>query len=135
MEVTGKLTAGETYYLHEKKTPSGYLPAADISFTVPRKNQQIEVTMIDLKRHDSETNTMYLMKTGAETGKGLEGFEFTVTGPEVTPLPLLPTRRGRLNSLCRRMGSIHSGRQKTGRISYIRGNLYLYNLEWKSYRG
>ena len=54
VEVTGKLTAGETYYLHEKQSPPGYLPAADISFTVPRKNQQIEVTMIDLKRHDSE---------------------------------------------------------------------------------
>lgn len=81
VDVTGKLTAGETYYLHEKQAPPGYLPAADISFTVPRKNRQIEVTMTDLKRHASESNTMYLMKTDAETGKGLEGFEFTVTGP------------------------------------------------------
>ena len=95
VEVTGKLTAGETYYLHEKQSPPGYLPAADISFTVPRKNQQIEVTMIDLKRHDSEINTMYLMKTDAETGKGLEGFEFTVTGPGGNTYTVITNKEGK----------------------------------------
>lgn len=81
VDITGKLTAGETYYLHEKKAPPGYLTAADTPFTVPGSNQQIDVTMTDLRWHESEERTMYLMKTDAETGEGLEGFEFTVTGP------------------------------------------------------
>ena len=95
VDVTGILTAGETYYLHEKQAPPGYLPAADISFTVPRKNRQIEVTMTDLKQHDSESNTMYLMKTDAATGKGLEGFEFTVTGPGRNTFTVVTGRDGK----------------------------------------
>lgn len=82
VEVTGKLTAGKTYYLHEKETPAGYLPAADIPFTIPRESRVIEVTMTDLKREEQDKNTMFLLKTDGETGEGLEGFEFTITRPD-----------------------------------------------------
>ena len=34
-EIGAELTAGETYTLHEKSAPPGYLLAEDITFTVP----------------------------------------------------------------------------------------------------
>ena len=46
-EIGAELTAGETYALHEKSAPPGYLLAEDITFTVPLYGIKKEITMID----------------------------------------------------------------------------------------
>ena len=46
-EIGAELTAGETYTLHEKSAPPGYLLAEDITFTVPLDGTKKEITMID----------------------------------------------------------------------------------------
>lgn len=46
-EVTGKLTVGKTYTLHEVKAPDGYLTADDVSFTVRDTSDVQSVKMID----------------------------------------------------------------------------------------
>jgi pilin isopeptide linkage protein len=51
--ITSQLVAGETYYLVEKEAPKGYLIAADIEFTVPKKKKTLEVKMIDPKEQAS----------------------------------------------------------------------------------
>ena len=45
--VTGKLTVGKTYTLHEVKAPDGYLTADDVSFTVRDTSDVQSVRMID----------------------------------------------------------------------------------------
>ena len=45
--ITGKLTAGKTYILHEKKAPVGKVVAQDVEFIVPTVAKQLKVTMID----------------------------------------------------------------------------------------
>lgn len=80
VEVCGILAAGQTYYLHEVKAPTGYLMAADVPFTVPESAEVTEVVMIDEKRPEggSEVKSMFLKKTDAKTGLGIEGVEFTI---------------------------------------------------------
>lgn len=46
-EIGAELTAGETYILHEKSAPPGYLLAEDIEFTVPTDGIKKEITMVD----------------------------------------------------------------------------------------
>ena len=46
-EIGAELTAGETYILHEKSAPPGYLLAEDIEFTVPMDGIKKEITMVD----------------------------------------------------------------------------------------
>ena len=46
-EVTGKLTVGKTYTLHEVKAPDGYLSADDVAFTVKDTSDVQSVKMID----------------------------------------------------------------------------------------
>lgn len=81
LDVTGKLTSGKSYYLHEVQAPPGYLPAADIPFIVPKDGKIITVTMTDVRESVEERHTMYLMKTDAATGAGLKGFAFSITEP------------------------------------------------------
>jgi LPXTG-motif cell wall-anchored protein len=46
-EIGAELVAGETYTLHEKSAPPGYLLAEDITFTVPLDGKKQEITMVD----------------------------------------------------------------------------------------
>ena len=46
-EIGAELVAGETYTLHEKSAPPGYLLAEDITFTVPLDGKRQEITMVD----------------------------------------------------------------------------------------
>ena len=78
LEVTGKLTAGKTYYLHEVKAPSGYLLSSDVLFTVPKESAVLELVMTDPKKQNPGSGTMYLHKADALTGKGMEGVEFSI---------------------------------------------------------
>ena len=75
MEITGQLTAGRQYYLHEVQAPAGYLLSADVPFTVPKGAEVVEVRMSDPKKPTSgpDVNQMYLRKVDALTGKGIEG--------------------------------------------------------------
>lgn len=83
MEITGQLTAGRLYYLHEVQAPTGYLLSADVPFTVPKGAEVVEVRMTDPKKPTSgpDVNQMYLRKVDANTGKGIEGVEFSVYQP------------------------------------------------------
>ena len=83
MEITGQLTAGRLYYLHEVQAPAGYLLSADVPFTVPKGAEVVEVRMTDPKKPTSgpDVNQMYLRKVDALTGKGIEGVEFSVYQP------------------------------------------------------
>ena len=63
-EVTG-LTADTEYILHEKKAPSGYTYAEDITFTVSVK-ETVTVTMVDKRSKEPKTGddtpiTMHLL--------------------------------------------------------------------------
>lgn len=61
-EIGAELTAGETYILHEKSAPPGYLLAEDIEFTVPTDGIKKEITMVDaptsveIEKKDKDTN-------------------------------------------------------------------------------
>lgn len=46
-EIGAELVAGETYTLHEKSAPPGYLLAEDITFVVPLDGKRQEITMVD----------------------------------------------------------------------------------------
>ena len=83
MEITGQLTADRLYYLHEVQAPTGYLLSADVPFTVPKGAEVVEVRMTDPKKPTSgpDVNQMYLRKVDANTGKGIEGVEFSVYQP------------------------------------------------------
>ncbi|MFQ7536319.1 MAG: SpaA isopeptide-forming pilin-related protein [Clostridium sp.] len=83
MEITGQLTAGRLYYLHEVQAPAGYLLSADVPFTVPKGAEVVEVRMTDPKKPTSgpDVNQMYLRKVDALTGKGIGGVEFSVYQP------------------------------------------------------
>lgn len=78
IDITGRLTAGKTYFLHEVKAPSGYLLSSDVPFTVPKESKVLEVTMTDPKRQSPGSDKMHLYKADAATGKGLEGVEFSI---------------------------------------------------------
>jgi hypothetical protein len=78
IDITGRLTAGKIYYLHEVKAPSGYLLSSDVPFTVPKESKVLEVTMTDPKRQSPGSDKMHLYKADAATGKGLEGVEFSI---------------------------------------------------------
>ena len=78
IDITGRLEAGKTYYLHEVKAPSGYLLSSDIAFTVPKGSELLEVTMTDPKQQSPGSDKMYLYKTDATTGQGMKGVEFSI---------------------------------------------------------
>ena len=82
IDITGKLAAGKTYYLHEVKAPPGYFLSADIAFIVPRETKLLEVTMIDPKKQSPGSDKMYLYKVDAATGRGIEGVEFSIYRPD-----------------------------------------------------
>lgn len=81
IDITGRLEAGKTYYLHEVKAPSGYFLSSDIAFTVPKDSGLVEVTMTDLKQHSPGSEKMFLYKMDAATGQGIKGVEFSIYGP------------------------------------------------------
>ena len=54
-EINNKLVAGETYTLHEKSAPDGYLTSDDIKFTVNADGSVTEVTMLDAKKPVTDT--------------------------------------------------------------------------------
>jgi uncharacterized surface anchored protein len=81
INITGRLEAGKTYYLHEVKAPSGYLLSADIAFTVPKVYGLLEVTMTDLRQHSPGSEKMFLYKEDAATGQGIKGVEFSIYRP------------------------------------------------------
>ena len=81
IDITGRLEAGKTYYLHEVKAPSGYLLSADIAFTVPKVYGLLEVTMTDPRQHSPGSEKMFLYKVDAATGQGIKGVEFSIYRP------------------------------------------------------
>ncbi|WP_312427789.1 SpaA isopeptide-forming pilin-related protein [Lacrimispora sp.] len=81
IDITGRLEAGKTYYLHEVKAPSGYFLSSDIAFTVPKDSGLLEVTMTDLKQHSPGSEKMFLYKIDAATGQGIKGVEFSIYRP------------------------------------------------------
>ncbi len=81
IDITGRLEAGKTYYLHEVKAPSGYFLSSDIAFTVPKGPGLLEVTMTDLKHHSPDSEKMFLYKSDAVTGQGIKGVEFSIYRP------------------------------------------------------
>jgi len=68
-EIGAELVAGETYILHEKSAPPGYLLAEDISFTVPLDGKKQEITMVDaptsveIEKKDKDRGEYVLLKT------------------------------------------------------------------------
>lgn len=66
-EIVGKLTAGETYILHEEYAPDGYGYAADVVFTVSRDGKVDQVEMRD------EQTKAEILKVSSTTGKPLPG--------------------------------------------------------------
>ncbi|WP_349944904.1 SpaA isopeptide-forming pilin-related protein [Lacrimispora sp. BS-2] len=82
IDITGRLTAGKTYYLHEVKAPSGYYLSADVAFTMPEAAELLEVTMTDSKKQSPGSDKMYLYKVEAATGQGIKGVEFSIYRPD-----------------------------------------------------
>ena len=66
-EIVGKLTAGDTYILHEEYAPDGYGYAADVVFTVSRDGKVDQVEMRD------EQTKAEILKVSSSTGKPLPG--------------------------------------------------------------
>ncbi|MFW6677634.1 SpaA isopeptide-forming pilin-related protein [Lacrimispora sp. AGF001] len=81
IDITGELVAERTYYLHEVKAPSGYQLSSDIAFTVPKDPVLLEVTMTDPKQQNPGLDKMYLYKTDAATGQGIQGVDFSIYRP------------------------------------------------------
>ncbi|MDW2798787.1 SpaA isopeptide-forming pilin-related protein [Clostridium boliviensis] len=81
IDITAKLVAERTYYLHEVNAPAGYLLSSDIAFTVPKGPGLFEVNMTDLKQQNPGSDKMYLYKTDAATGQGIKGVEFSIYRP------------------------------------------------------
>uniref|UniRef100_UPI003261C124 MSCRAMM family protein n=1 Tax=Clostridium sp. NkU-1 TaxID=1095009 RepID=UPI003261C124 len=82
IDITGRLTAGKTYYLHEVKAPSGYYLSADVAFTMPEAAELLKVTMTDSKKQNHGSDKMHLNKVDAATGQGIEGVEFSIYHPD-----------------------------------------------------
>lgn len=78
IDITGKLVAERTYYLHEINAPDGYILSADIAFTVPKSPGLFKVTMTDPKQQSPGSDKMYLYKIDAATGQGIKGVEFSI---------------------------------------------------------
>ncbi len=78
IDITGKLIAGRTYYLHEVKSPEGYFRSSDVAFTVPKETKLLEVTMTDPKRPAIGTDKMTIQKIDGDTGLGIEDVEFSI---------------------------------------------------------
>lgn len=66
--ITGKLNAGETYYMHEEGAPDGYAYAEDIEFKIPLSSDEI----IKIEMKDAPTFVKF-KKTDATTTKELPG--------------------------------------------------------------
>lgn len=81
VDITGRLDAGKTYYLHEVKAPSGYLLSSEVAFTVPKVSGLLEVTMTDPRQNSPGSKKMFLYKTDAATGRGIKGVEFSIYRP------------------------------------------------------
>ena len=79
--IEGKLVAGETYILHEKKAPDGYRPMEDIEFTVNTSGEVLGIAAQNIKTGggggDGDTYTIYIKKTDEE-GNPLAGAAFEV---------------------------------------------------------
>lgn len=76
--ITGVLSSGERYILHEVKAPDGYLMSSDIPFTVPKEAEILEVKMTDQKKSSPGSEKISIQKVDASTGQGIEGVEFTI---------------------------------------------------------
>lgn len=73
-EITGKLTAGKEYILHEANAPEGYAYGADIRFLIPKDGQMIQVSMKDLPTH------VVIHKTDITGEKEIPGAILRITG-------------------------------------------------------
>lgn len=94
--IYGKLTAGETYILHEVSAPSGYQKMADVEFTVNDYADVLTVTAENRKKGDggSEDDFIIRLKKVDENGKPLPGAAFTVTDKNGHPLTLEQEHHG-----------------------------------------
>jgi uncharacterized surface anchored protein len=81
IDITGKLVAERTYYLHEVNAPAGYLLSSDIAFTVLKGSELLEITMTDPKQQNPGPDKMYLFKADAATGQGIKGVGFSIYRP------------------------------------------------------
>lgn len=71
--ITAKLTAGQTYVLHETAAPNGYVVASDVPFVVNLDGTVTKVVMKD------DTTKVEINKT-TEDGNCPKGCSFAVTG-------------------------------------------------------
>ena len=70
--IEGKLTAGETYVLHEEQSPDGYVIASDIIFEVGEDGKVQTVTMKD------DTTKIHVSKTDITGDKEIGGAKLVV---------------------------------------------------------
>lgn len=75
-EIEAKLIAGETYTLHEKSAPKGYVVAEDVTFTVSKDGSLNEVTMKD------DYTKVTVLKYSKATMKLLPGSTLQVVDPD-----------------------------------------------------
>lgn len=75
-----KLEAGNTYILHERKAPDGYMLMKDQKFTVRRSGEIVTVTAENRKKREGGGSDYVLkIKKTDETGTPLSGASFAVT--------------------------------------------------------
>ena len=75
-EITGKLTAGKEYILHEEYAPKGYAYTEDVRFFVPRDGELVQVSMKDRPTHVS------VRKTDITGEKEIPGAELQIIGSD-----------------------------------------------------
>ena len=75
-EITGKLTAGKEYILHEAYAPEGFGYGEDIRFLVPRDGKILQVSMKDRPTH------VTVRKTDITGEKEVPGAWLKITGPD-----------------------------------------------------
>lgn len=74
--ITGVFNAGETYYMHEEKSPDGYGYSEDIEFTIDKNGKPSIVTM-----KDAPTKAV-ISKISTTTGKELPGAHLQIIDEE-----------------------------------------------------
>ena len=75
-EINAKLVAGASYKLHEKSAPAGYIPAADVPFTVSTDGSINEIEMKD------DWTKVTVLKYSNATMKLVAGATLQVVDPD-----------------------------------------------------
>lgn len=88
-DITGILTAGESYIAEEAEAPDGFLQAEPVEFSVPEDAGLITVVMKDRRmpekppdKGDKDRPKLHIKKYDKETFESLPGAEFIIYGPD-----------------------------------------------------